>query len=198
MENDRRGVSLREHSTLDPSSRFHELELDSMAVVRDDILGGEPSPASVGRLLDASGGVSAMIMTGIAGKVLDNAVAYATQRLQFDKPIGSFQAIKHRCADMAVAIDASRSAAYYAAWALAEEAPDRAKAVSMAKANCGEAARFVCNEGIQIHGGVGFTWELGLHFYVRRAKMLEYAYGDAAYHRERVMAATLAELGITA
>jgi alkylation response protein AidB-like acyl-CoA dehydrogenase len=198
IENDRKGVSLREHSTLDPSSRFHELELHSMAVVRDDILGGEPSPASVGRLLDASGGVAAMIMTGIAGKVLDNAVAYAAQRLQFDKPIGSFQAIKHRCADMAVAIDASRSAAYYAAWALAEEATDRAKAVSMAKSYCGEAARFVCNEGIQIHGGVGFTWELGLHFYVRRAKMLEYAYGDAAYHRERVLAATLAELGLTA
>jgi alkylation response protein AidB-like acyl-CoA dehydrogenase len=97
-----------------------------------------------------------------------------------------------------VATDVSRSAAYYAAWALAEEAPDRAKAVSMAKSYCGEASRFVCNEGIQIHGGIGFTWELGLHFYVRRAKILEYAYGDAAYHRERVLAATLAELGIVA
>jgi alkylation response protein AidB-like acyl-CoA dehydrogenase len=198
MENDRKGVSLREHSTLDPSSRFHQLELDGMAIVRDDIVGGEPSAASVDRLLDVSGGVAAMIMTGISGKVLDSAVAYAMQRTQFGKPIGSFQAIKHRCADMAVAIDVSRSAAYYAAWALAEEAPDRAKAVSMAKSYCGEASRFVCNEGIQIHGGIGFTWELGLHFYVRRAKILEYAYGDAAYHRERVLAATLAELGIVA
>jgi alkylation response protein AidB-like acyl-CoA dehydrogenase len=198
MENDRKGVSLREHSTLDPSSRFHQLELDGMAIVRDDIVGGEPSAASVNRLLDVSGGVAAMIMTGISGKVLDSAVAYAMQRTQFGKPIGSFQAIKHRCADMAVAIDVSRSAAYYAAWALAEEAPDRAKAVSMAKSYCGEASRFVCNEGIQIHGGIGFTWELGLHFYVRRAKILEYAYGDAAYHRERVLAATLAELGIVA
>jgi alkylation response protein AidB-like acyl-CoA dehydrogenase len=198
MENDREGVALREHSTLDPSSRFHEIELNGVAVVREDILGGEPSAASVDRLLDASGGIAAVTMTGIAGKVLDSAVAYAMQRTQFGKPIGSFQAIKHRCADMAVAVDASRSAAYYAAWALAEEAPDRAKAVSMAKSYCGEASRFVCNEGIQIHGGIGFTWELGLHFYLRRAKILEYAYGDAAYHRERVLAATLTELGIEA
>lgn len=196
IEKDRTGVSLREHSTLDPTGRFHQLDLAEVHVVRDDIVGGEPSPASVERLLDASGVIAATMMTGIAGKVLDNAVAYAGQRTQFGKPIGSFQAIKHRCADMAVAVDASRSAAYYAAWALAEDAPDRAKAVSMAKSYCGDASRFVCNEGIQIHGGIGFTWELGLHFYLRRAKMLEYAYGDAAYHRERVVAETLTELGV--
>jgi alkylation response protein AidB-like acyl-CoA dehydrogenase len=196
IENGREGISLREQSTLDPSSRFHELALDNVAVVQDDVIGGESLPASVDRLLDASGVIAATLMTGIAGKVLDNSVAYAVQRTQFGKPIGTFQAIKHRCADMAMAIDASRSAAYYAAWALAEEAPDRAKAVSMAKSYCGDASRFVCNEGIQIHGGIGFTWELGLHFYLRRAKVLEYAYGDAAYHRERVLAETLCELGI--
>ena len=95
---------------------------------------------------------------------------------------------------MAVAIDASRSAAYYGAWAVAEDAPDRAKAVSIAKSFCGDTARLVCNEGIQIHGGMGFTWELGLHWYLRRAKVLEFSHGDAAFHRERVMAATLAEL----
>jgi alkylation response protein AidB-like acyl-CoA dehydrogenase len=137
-----------------------------------------------------------MLMTGVAARVLDNSVTYAGQRTQFGKPIGSFQAIKHKCADMAVAVEASRSAAYYASWALAEDAPDRAKAVSIAKSFCGDAARFVCNEGIQIHGGIGFTWELGLHFYLRRAKVLEYSYGDAAYHRERVLAETLSELGV--
>ncbi|MCO5164136.1 MAG: acyl-CoA/acyl-ACP dehydrogenase [Mesorhizobium sp.] len=196
IEPDRAGVSLREHSTLDPSSRFHELDLDSVAVVRDDIVGGEPTDASVTRLLDAGGVIAATMMTGISGKVLDTSVEYAKQRTQFGKQIGSFQAIKHRCADMAVAIDASRSAAYYAAWALAEEAPDRARAVSMAKSYCGDTSRFVCNEGVQIHGGMGFTWELGLHFYLRRAKVLEYSYGDAAYHRERVLAETIDELGI--
>ena len=198
IENNRKGVSLREHSTFDPSSRFHRLSLDGVSVSRDDIVGGGPSAASVSRLLDTSGVVAAIMMTGIAGKVLDDAVAYAAQRTQFGKPIGSFQAIKHRCADMAVAIDASRSAAYYAAWALAEGSPDCAKAVSMAKSCCGDTSRFVCNEGIQIHGGIGFTWDLGLHFYLRRAKILEYSYGDAAYHRERVLAETLAELGIAA
>lgn len=194
VENGRAGMSLREHSTLDLTSRYYQLDLDRVALMRDDIVGCEPSPNSVERLFDASSFVAAMLMTGIAGKVLDDAVAYAKQRIQFGKPIGSFQAIKHRCADMAVAIDASRSAAYYAAWALAEDAPDRARAVSMAKAFCGESSRFVCNEGIQIHGGIGFTWELGLHLYLRRAKVLEYSYGDAAYHRERVLKEALAAL----
>ena len=194
IENGRKGVSLREHSTLDPSCRYHQLDLNSVAVVRDDIVGCEPSPDSVERLIDACSFIAAISMSGIAGKVLDDAVAYAKERVQFGKPIGSFQAIKHRCADMVVAIDASRSAAYYAAWALAEDATDRAKAVSIAKALCGDTARFVCNEGVQIHGGIGFTWELGLHFYLRRAKVLEYSYGDAGYHRERVLTETLAAL----
>ncbi len=194
IERERAGISLREHSTLDPSSRFHELDLDGVTIVRDDIVGGEANVASVTRLLDASGVVAATMMTGISGKVLDQAVDYAKQRTQFGKPIGSFQSIKHRCADMAVAIDASRSAAYYAAWALAEDAPDRTRAVSMAKSYCGDTSRFVCNEGIQLHGGIGFTWELGLHFYLRRAKVLEYSYGDAAYHRERLLTDTLQQL----
>lgn len=190
----RAGMTLRRHQTLDPASRFYEISFASVQIVRDDILGGEPSAKSVQRLYDASGAASATMMTGIAGKVLDRSVEYAGQRVQFDRPIASFQAIKHKCADMAVAIDASQSAAYYAAWALAEDAPDLAKAVSIAKSFCGDTARQVCNEGIQIHGGIGFTWELGLHFYLRRAKVLEYSYGDAAYHRERVLAATLDEL----
>lgn len=193
-EPDRKGVSLRRHETMDPASRFYEVDFAGAQIVRDDILGGEASPKAVQRLFDASSGASAMLMTGIAGKVLDRSVEYAGQRTQFDRPIASFQAIKHKCADMAVAIDASQSAAYYAAWALAEDAPDLAKAVSIAKSFCGDTSRHVCNEGVQIHGGVGFTWELGLHFYLRRAKVLEYSYGDAAWHRERVLAATLDEL----
>ena len=92
---------------------------------------------------------------------------------------------------MAVSADAARTAAYYAGWAIAEDAADRIRACSIAKAFCGDAARFVCNEGIQVHGGMGFTWELGLHHYLRRAKVLEYSWGDAAYHRERVIAETL-------
>lgn len=194
LEPGRHGVAIREHSTIDPSSRFHEVTFESVSLTESDILSCRPSRDALLRLLDANGAAAALVMTGIASKVLDRSVHYAAQRVQFDKPIGSFQAIKHRCADMAVAIDGSRSAAYYAAWALAEDAPERAKAVSMAKSFCGDTSRFVCNEGIQIHGGIGFTWELGLHFYLRRAKVLEYSYGDASYHRERVLTAALAEL----
>ncbi|SDR64380.1 Acyl-CoA dehydrogenase [Rhizobiales bacterium GAS113] len=193
LEPGREGVSLRSQPSLDPCGRYCEVTFDAVPIIREDILGGGPSPVALARLLDANGALAATQMTGIASKVLDDAVSYASHRTQFGRPIGSFQAIKHRCADMAVAVDASRSAAYYASWTMAEDSSDRAKAVSMAKSFCGDSSRFVCNEGIQIHGGIGFTWDLGLHFYLRRAKVLEYSYGDAAYHRERVLAETLAE-----
>ena len=98
---------------------------------------------------------------------------------------------------MAVAVEAGRSAAYYAFWAVAEDAPDRARATSMAKAYCGDVARQACNDAIQIHGGMGFTWELGLHRFLRRSKVLEHAHGDIAFHNERVLAETLATIGIS-
>jgi alkylation response protein AidB-like acyl-CoA dehydrogenase len=198
IENDRNGVSLDEHHTLDLMNPYHELRLDSVSIAPVDVLGGVPSSAPLDRLLDVSALLGATMMTGISGKVLEKVVDYVAQRTQFGKPIGSFQAIKHRCADMAVQIEASRSAAYYAAWALAEESPNRSKAISMAKSYCGDASRFVCNQGVQLHGGIGFTWELGLHLFLRRAKVLEYSYGDANYHRERVLSETLSELGLTA
>ena len=195
IERARAGVTSREHATLDLSSRYSEIAFDGVRIERADILGGNASSPAVARLHDVSAGAAALMMTGIAAKVLDDTVAYVTQRVQFGKPIGSFQSIKHRCADMMVAIESARAAAYYAAWAIGEDSADRAKAVSMAKSMCGDTARFVTNEGIQLHGGIGFTWGLGLHAFLRRARMLEYSYGDTAYHRERVLAATLAELG---
>jgi alkylation response protein AidB-like acyl-CoA dehydrogenase len=194
VEPGRGGITFREHSTLDLLNQYYEVTFDSVEIQRNDVLGGEASPGAVKRLFDASGMSAAAQMTGIASKVLDEAVTYAGQRVQFGKPIGSFQAIKHRCADMAVSIDASRSAAYYAAWAVAEHSSDVGKAVSIAKSFCGDTSRFVCNEGIQLHGGIGFTWELGLHLYLRRAKMLESSFGDATYHRERVLMNTLSEM----
>lgn len=196
IERDRKGVTITEQSTIDLSSRNYRLDLDAVAIGSEDIVGGAPDPAAVHRLLNVGGFVAATLMTGIAARVLEDSVEYAGQRVQFGKPIGSFQAIKHRCADIAVKVDSARSAAYFAAWALAKAAPESEKAVSMAKSYCGEAARFACNESIQIHGGIGFTWELGLHLYLRRSKTLELSYGDADYHRERVLSATLAELGI--
>jgi alkylation response protein AidB-like acyl-CoA dehydrogenase len=195
VERTHSGVELREQRTLDPASAYHEAVFRHVAIPRENILSGEPSSDALQRLFDASATAAGALMTGVAGKVLETSVEYVKQRSQFGKLIGSFQAIKHRCADMAVAVDSSRSAAYYAAWSLASGAADLTKAVSIAKSFCGDTARFVCNEGIQVHGGIGFTWDLGLHFYLRRAKLLEYSYGDSTYHRERVIREALRELG---
>ena len=195
VERTHSGVELREQRTLDPASAYHEAVFRHVAIPRENILSGEPSSDALQRLFDASATAAGALMTGVAGKVLETSVEYVKQRSQFGKLVGSFQAIKHRCADMAVAVDSSRSAAYYAAWSLASGAADLTKAVSIAKSFCGDTARFVCNEGIQVHGGIGFTWDLGLHFYLRRAKLLEYSYGDSSYHRERVIREALRELG---
>lgn len=125
-------------------------------------------------------------MVGGMQRTLDMAVEYAKTRQQFGKTIGSFQAVQHQCADMYLETESSRSAAYYAAWALEEKVPDASAAVSIAKIYASDASRTVGNRGIQIHGGMGFTWEHDLHLYYRRAKALETAFGDASFHRERL------------
>jgi alkylation response protein AidB-like acyl-CoA dehydrogenase len=125
-------------------------------------------------------------MVGGMQRTLDITVEYAKMRKQFGKPIGMFQAVQHQCADMYLETESSRSAAYYAAWALEENAPDAAVAVSIAKMYASDAGRTVGNRGIQVHGGMGFTWENDVHLYYRRAKASETAFGDATFHRERI------------
>lgn len=193
-ERARPGLSLTPAATLDLAGEWSQLRLDAVEILPGDLLSG--GEAAVTELFDAAATVSALQMTGAAVNALQETVDYVGQRRQFDRVIGSFQAIKHRCADMAVAVDACRSAAYYAAWALDEAAPvERARAVSLAKSWCGDQGRFVVNQAIQLHGGIGFTWELGLHLYLRRMKLEEASWGDADWHRERVIAATLREAG---
>jgi alkylation response protein AidB-like acyl-CoA dehydrogenase len=119
-------------------------------------------------------------------RTLDITVEYAKMRKQFGKPIGMFQAVQHQCADMYLETESSRSAAYYAAWALEENALDASIAVSIAKMYASDAARTVGNRGIQVHGGMGFTWENDVHLYYRRAKSSETAFGDSTFHRERI------------
>lgn len=187
-----RGLALRPHQDIDPSSGFCEVILEGAPLTDIALIGHKSADAAVSRLIDVSATLNAGMMMGIAGRMLDTAVEYARTRVQFGQPIGAFQTIKHRCADMAVGIEAGRSAAYYAFWAVAEDAPDRARASSMAKAYCSEIARDACNEAIQIHGGMGFTWELGLHRFLRRNKVLEHGFGDRAWHYERVVADRLA------
>jgi alkylation response protein AidB-like acyl-CoA dehydrogenase len=125
-------------------------------------------------------------MVGGMQRTLDITVEYAKTRKQFGKPIGIFQAVQHQCADMYLETESSRSAAYYAAWALEEKSPDAASAASIAKIYTSDAARTVGNRGIQVHGGMGFTWENDLHLYYRRAKASETAFGDSTFHRERL------------
>jgi alkylation response protein AidB-like acyl-CoA dehydrogenase len=140
-------------------------------------------PAAVSPLQVAS---ACAEMIGVAGKVLDMTVQYSKDRVQFDRPIGSFQAIKHRCAEMATLLDASRAATYYACWAADAGAPDAAMAMSAAKSYVSDACGWIAGEGIQVHGGIAYTWEHDMHLYVRRIKTLQVLGGDAHLHRERI------------
>jgi alkylation response protein AidB-like acyl-CoA dehydrogenase len=142
--------------------------------------------ASLPRAFDVSTAALVGEMVGGMQRTLEISVDYAKMRKQFGKPIGMFQAVQHQCADMYLETESSRSAAYYAAWALEENAPDASVAVSIAKMYASDACRTVGNRGIQIHGGMGFTWENDLHLYYRRAKSSETMFGDATFHRERI------------
>jgi alkylation response protein AidB-like acyl-CoA dehydrogenase len=142
--------------------------------------------AGLDRALSIATAALAAEMTGGMQRVLETAVAYAKTRKQFGKPIGIFQAVQHMCADMYLETESARSAAYYAGWALQETAFDAYAAVSIAKMYASDAARTVGNRGIQVHGGMGFTWENDIHLYYRRAKASETMLGDAAFHRERI------------
>lgn len=182
------GVSVTDHVTLDLSGRYHQVVLSGVSVTDDDIVDGDEAATALVEMLTTIG---ALELTGIASRLLDTTVEYVKQRVQFGQPIGAFQAIKHRCADLAVAINTSRSGGYFAAWALASDAAEKRRAISMAKAYANDMAVFAGREAIQLHGGMGFTWDMALHFYTRRAKLLETLYGSADYHREIVMAETL-------
>jgi alkylation response protein AidB-like acyl-CoA dehydrogenase len=123
---------------------------------------------------------------GAAEKCLDMSVEYAKVRQQFGRPIGSFQAIKHKCADMLMRIESARSAAFYASALASQGETDLQEAASSAKAYCSDTFFRCAAENIQIHGGIGFTWEHGAHLYFKRAKASEILLGDPAFHRERV------------
>jgi len=137
-------------------------------------------------LLDRGAVGAAAELLGGAARVLEMAAQYAKDRVQFDQPIGSFQAVKHRCADMVVDVEGMRSSTWYAAWAIAAGEPDASIASSTAKVWCSDAAKRVMASGLQVHGGIGFTWEHDLHLYMKRSQFAGLSYGDAAFHRDRV------------
>jgi alkylation response protein AidB-like acyl-CoA dehydrogenase len=140
----------------------------------------------VDRFLDAGAVAYSAELLGASARVLDLSVEHAKSREQFGRPIGSFQAVKHRCADMLVDIEGMRSAVYYAAWCLAVDHPDASVAASSAKTWCSDAAKRVMASALQVHGGIGFTWECDVHLYVKRAQVDQIAFGDATFHRARL------------
>jgi alkylation response protein AidB-like acyl-CoA dehydrogenase len=181
------GVTLKPMVGIDLVSRWSEMQLDKVAVGADALLGlaGTAGPL-LESLLRRAAVMSSAEMLGASRRCLDMSVEYAKVREQFGQPIGSFQAIRHRCAEMLLEVENAHAAVYYAAWALTAGAEDAAIASSICKAYVSEAARKVCGDAIQVHGGIGFTWEYDLHLYMKRAKALEPLYGDTEYHRELI------------
>jgi alkylation response protein AidB-like acyl-CoA dehydrogenase len=152
---------------------------------------GELAAAALGKATRLATVAICSELVGGMQWVLDTAVEYAKTREQFGRVIGSFQAVQHHCADMLYALESARSAAYYAAWAVSVDDPGADRAVAVAKAYCSDAARQVGNLGVQVLGGVGFTWEHDLHLFYKRAKSNEILFGDATFHRDRIAAMVL-------
>jgi len=181
------GVSVTLLKTMDQARKLCEAKLDRVRVGKDAVLGSVGKGWSVlERLIDRAKVALCAEMCGGAQRVLDMSVEYAKVREQFGRPIGSFQAIQHKCANMLVQTESAKSATYYAAWAVANGVPEAHLAACMAKAYCSDAYRFVSGEGIQIHGGIGFTWEHDMHLFFKRAKGSEVTFGDATWNRELV------------
>jgi alkylation response protein AidB-like acyl-CoA dehydrogenase len=181
------GLEVKVLPTMDQTRKLCEVTLSGVTVGADALL-GEAGAAwtALSRVLDrATVGLCAE-MCGGAQKVLDMTVEYAKIRQAFGRPIGSYQGVKHKAADMLVDVENSKSITYYAAWAMDEGVSEGPLAVSMAKAYVSDAYRRVSANGIQLHGGIGFTWEHDLHLYFKRAKGSEFTFGDATFHRERV------------
>jgi len=182
-----KGVTITQLKTVDMTRRLCHIKFDQVKVDAASLLGKENQGwPIVSRTLDIATAALSAEMVGTAQKALDISVEYAKTRVQFGKPIGSFQAVKHKCVDMMVAVENARSLTYYACWTVDERAPEAATAVPMAKAYASDMAKNVTSEAIQVHGGIGFTWEHDMHLYHRRALAGEANFGNAPVHREVV------------
>jgi alkylation response protein AidB-like acyl-CoA dehydrogenase len=162
--------------------------------------GGEPLEGEVGPGVGAGLLAVAAELTGVAQRAMEMAVDYARDRKQFGRPIGAYQAVSHRCAQMLLETEGARSATYWGAWTADAEPESLELAASMAKAYASDAGWRVCSSSLQVHGGIGFTWEHDLHFFLKRAKVNALLWGSAAEHRERVagMSTVGAEAGAPA
>jgi alkylation response protein AidB-like acyl-CoA dehydrogenase len=176
------GLTRTSLPTMDQTRKQARLEFSDVAATLVGADGG--AEAGLSKTLDLAAVALAAEQVGGAQRVLDASVEYAKTRIQFGRPIGSFQAIKHKCADMLLEVESAKSAAYYAAWAAAEDSDELPVVASLSKSYCSEAYFHSASENIQIHGGIGFTWEHPAHLYFKRAKSSELLLGDPSYHRE--------------
>jgi alkylation response protein AidB-like acyl-CoA dehydrogenase len=180
-----RGVTVTQLKTVDMTRRLCHVKFAD--VNASEMIGKEGAGWPIlRRTLDIATAALSAEIVGTAQKALDIAVEYAKTRVQFGKPIGSFQAVKHKCVDMMVAVENARSLTYYACWTVDERVAEVASAVPMAKAYASDMGKNVTSEAIQVHGGIGFTWEHDMHLYHRRALAGEANLGNAPIHRETV------------
>ncbi|MEM9133665.1 MAG: acyl-CoA dehydrogenase family protein [Actinomycetota bacterium] len=178
------GLSRESLSTMDQTRKQAKVSFDNTPAT---LIGSEGAGwDTMNTVLDLGAIALAAEQVGGAQLVLEMAVQYAKDRVQFGRPIGSFQAIKHKCADMLLEVESAKSAAYYGLWCAAEMNDELPSVASLAKAYCSEAYFHAAAENIQIHGGIGFTWEHPAHLYFKRAKSSELLFGDPAYHREQL------------
>jgi alkylation response protein AidB-like acyl-CoA dehydrogenase len=184
VDGDAPGVTRTRLETLDPTRRLARVDLDGAPARR---IGPDGDASAYLRtVLDVVAVALAAEQVGGAQACLDAAVAYAKVRVQFGRPIGSFQAIKHKCADLLVRVESARSAAYHATIVAAEGSSELSVSAALAAAWCADAFTHAAKENIQIHGGIGYTWEHDAHLYLKRAKSSEQLFGGPAMHRARL------------
>jgi alkylation response protein AidB-like acyl-CoA dehydrogenase len=187
VEKDAAGLKITPTPAIDATRKLYTVEFDNIAVPESSALAfTTKTRAALEAATDAATVALCAEMLGGMQWTLETTVEYAKTRQQFGKPIGTYQAVQHQCADMFNFTESVRSAVYYAAWAVAENDPSAKLAVAVAKGYASDAAREVGNRGVQIHGGIGFTWEHNIQLYYKRAKASEIMFGDANYHREQV------------
>jgi alkylation response protein AidB-like acyl-CoA dehydrogenase len=184
---DATGVKIERQHTLDVTRRYCDVVLDG-AMVDGSALCAEGADAekSIARSGELAAVLTCAELVGIGERLLDLTVAYVKERVQFGKPVGSFQAVKHKCADMRIWAQSSAAATYFAAMTLDSEHHDSAHAAGVAKAYVSDAVNRLAGEALQLHGGIGFTWEHDLHLFLRRARVGAALYGDADHHREQL------------
>jgi len=181
------GLTIKPMPAIDATRHLYAVAYNNVEVAAAQVLArGEAARAAIEQALDVATVALAAEMVGGMQWLLDATVEYAKTRKQFGKPIGQFQAIQHHCANMLLLTESARSAVYYAAWQLGNDAERAPLAVSVAKSYASDAYREAGNLGIQVHGGIGFTWDEPIHFYYKRAKASELMFGDATFHRERI------------